>query len=215
MKRVVIFVSILTASLSLGLVAPAMAGGSVRVERISIRNLTSHQILSPPLIVVGRTPGIFKLGEPATRGMRFIAEEGDNSILATALQGRPGISSVIALTDPILPGESVSVTIHVRPGEKLSIATMLVQTNDGFTGVSALPLDALIGSIGLRSFDAGTEVNNEVAKFVPGPPFDGHQREPEGSVVMYHRGIQGIGDIDPQTYGWTDPVAQLRIQTGV
>ena len=211
-RRIVL--SILTVALSVSIAAPARAGEAgdgMRTVRITIQNRTEHQIFSPPLIAVGHAPGIFRLEHEASRGIRFIAEIGDNSVLAAALENRSGVTKVIALEEPVLPGESISVTVQVAAGYRLSVATMLVQTNDGFTGVSALPLDSLVGTVGLRSFDAGSERNNELANYVPGPPFGGMRRAPEGGVIMYHDGIKGVGDLDPETYDWEEPAAGLRI----
>ena len=60
----------------------------------------------------------------------------------------------------------------------LSLATMLVQTNDGIVLANSLPLfdedgNARSFTMDLISYDAGTEDNNELATHVPGPPFDG------------------------------------------
>ena len=214
-RRIVL--SILTVALAVAIATPARGGEAreaadgMRTVRITLQNRTEHQVFSPPLIAVGHAPGIFRLGQEPSRGIRFIAEIGDSSVLAAALKDRSGVTDVVALEEPILPGESATVTLRVGAGYRLSVATMLVQTNDGFTGVSALPLDSLVGTVGLRSFDAGSERNNELAEFVPGPPFGGMRRAPEHGVVMYHRGIQGVGDLDPATYDWEEPAAALRI----
>ena len=45
---------------------------------------------------------------------------------------------------------------------------MLTNTNDGFTGVAGLaPLDLMTTYV--SAYDAGTEVNNELCPFIPGP----------------------------------------------
>ena len=56
----------------------------------------------------------------------------------------------------------------------LSLATMLVETNDGIVLGNSLPLfdedgNPLSFTMDLISYDAGTEDNNELATHVPGP----------------------------------------------
>ena len=41
-----------------------------------------------------------------------------------------------------------------------------------------------------------------------GHPFEGI---PEHRRIRFHRGIQGIGDLDPSVYEWDEPVAKLTI----
>ena len=198
---------------TLAVAAPVQAGAGRRVVTIRLTNLTSAQVFSPPLFAIGPNPDVFTLGEEASLGVKAIAEQGDNSILASDLAGEPGVREVVAMSEPVLPGDSVRLKVRLQPGDHLSVLTMLVQTNDGFTGISRLALDSFgRGSIGLVSFDAGSEVNNELAEYVPGPPFGGQLRAPEHGVITYHDGIEGVGDLDPATYDWTDPVSRLTIQ---
>jgi hypothetical protein len=63
------------------------------------------------------------------------------------------------------------------------------------------------------AYDAGSERNNQLAAFIPGPccnhPF---VRDPEGQLIRPHEGITGRGDLDPALYDWADPVARFTIQ---
>jgi hypothetical protein len=96
---------------------------------------------------------------------------------------------------------------------RLSVVTMLVNTNDAFTGLDSLRLhgDRIVRS--RRAYDAGSERNNELAAFIPGPccgnPF---VRDPEGELIRRHPGITGVGDLDPAVYGWEEPVAKITIE---
>ena len=189
------------------------AGAATRQLRVTIRNTTESQILSPPLVALGQRTAIVSLEREASPGVALVAEKGDTSKLTEELSRRRGVRHVMTLPGGIAPGKSRSFVIDVRPGERLSIATMLVQTNDAFTGVSALPLDSVASArIALRSFDAGSERNNELAEYVPGPPFGGQLRDPEDGVITYHPGILGVGDLDPAVWDWEDPVALLTIR---
>ncbi|TMO42448.1 efflux RND transporter periplasmic adaptor subunit [Pseudoalteromonas ruthenica] len=76
---------------------------------------------------------------------------------------------------PISPGHTDESTLSVEDfaDSKLTLATMLVNTNDAFTGVNAVDLTPLAAgqSISLygHGYDAGTEANSELAQFIPGP----------------------------------------------
>ena len=90
---------------------------------------------------------------------------------------------------------------------------MLVNTNDAFTGLDALRLGGRGATLERMAYDAGSERNNELRGFTPGPccnhPF---VRDPEGELIRPHQGITGIGELDPALYGWEDPVARFTIQ---
>ena len=63
------------------------------------------------------------------------------------------------------------------------------------------------------AYDAGSERNDELLGFIPGPccnhPF---VRDPEGELIRPHPGITGAGELDPALYDWQDPVARFTIQ---
>jgi hypothetical protein len=86
---------------------------------------------------------------------------------------------------------------------------MLVNTNDAFTGLDSLRVHGKGAVIDAIAYDAGSERNNKLAAFIPGPccnkPF---VRDPEGALIRPHDGITGIGDLDPAVYGWPEPAAR-------
>jgi hypothetical protein len=90
---------------------------------------------------------------------------------------------------------------------------MLVNTNDAFTGLDALRLRGHGATLARMAYDAGSEANNELRGFIPGPccnhPF---VRDPEGQLIRPHPGITGAGELDPALYDWQDPVARFTIQ---
>ena len=98
----------------------------------------------------------------------------------------------------------------------LSLATMLVTTNDGIVLANSLPLFDEDGhprtfEMNLMAYDAGTEENNELATHVP-VPFDGHERAPtEGGVIALHSGITGVGDVGA-AFAWTEPTATVAVE---
>jgi hypothetical protein len=96
---------------------------------------------------------------------------------------------------------------------RLSVVTMLVNTNDAFTGLDSYRLSGDGAVLRRMAYDAGSERNNELAAFIPGPccgnPF---VRDPEGALIRMHPGIAGVGDLDPAVYGWEEPVAKITIE---
>ena len=58
-------------------------------------------------------------------------------------------------------------------------------------------------------YDAGTEMNNELATHVPG--LGGTERDPDMGVVAMHTGITGAGDLDPAVWGWSGPASFVTL----
>jgi hypothetical protein len=113
----------------------------------------------------------------------------------------------------IPPGATRTYTVQTSgPFDRLSLLTMLVNTNDGFTGLDSLHLHGNGETLETTAYDAGSERNNELAAFIPGPccnhPF---VRDPEGALIRMHEGITGRGDLDPAVYGWQGPVASIEL----
>jgi hypothetical protein len=96
---------------------------------------------------------------------------------------------------------------------RLTVLTMLVNTNDAFTGLDSLRVGGHDDTLSTRAYDAGSEANNEDEDFIPGPccnhPF---VRDPEGALIRMHGGITGVGDLDPAVYGWRGAVARIAIE---
>ncbi len=199
-------------------------GTMVRVQaqipfQITLENLTnpspnSGQPFSPPVFVThDGTLNLFEVGAAASFGIQQVAEEGDNGTLLSDLNTQLGTSIldiVVATASPLLPGQSVSFTINADAAHPfLSAVWMLGRTNDGFSGFVSRNLLPVQQTFTLDSFDAGTEVNNESALFLPA--LGGILNDPEGGVVTTpHPGIQGIADA-PLSWGWQEPVARVTV----
>ena len=92
--------------------------------------------------------------------------------------------------------ETINVTIQDVTDAKMSVATMLINTNDGFSGLDALDLSTFaVGdswSATANVYDAGTEVNSEAAGTMPGPADGGEgfnaTRTDTGYIAM-HPGV--------------------------
>ncbi len=185
---------------------------------VAITNLTRGQILSPPVVVVHgpRLAPLFTTGEPASPELASVAEEAMNDGLVALLSHNPNVREVVVGGGPILPGATERVEISGGdPYDRISIVGMLVTTNDGFYGLrlAATPREGAV-SYELPAYDAGSETNNELCGFIPGPPCNSHgvrdTSEAEGFVHI-HAGIHGIGDLIPARDDWRNPVAKVVV----
>jgi hypothetical protein len=220
----------LSAALVLLLSSYAVAGGSSLKYEVTITNITKGQILSPA-VVASHQPGldpIFKLGEPASPEFASVAEDAVLDPLISNLRKNPMVNEVgtlFGVNGPILPGETSSITLDAGDGLRLtriSLAGMLVTTNDGFYGLNAAGGN-LPGNLGnpdqtevclVPTYDAGSERNSESCSYIPGPPCGNHSHDPapaEGFVHI-HSGIHGAGDLDPAEVDWLNPAAKITIR---
>ncbi len=216
----------------------AYAGGSIATYEVTITNLTSGQPLTPPVIAAHRaSTGIFSVGKIASSGIQQVAENGNSSPLLTALGIDKHVFDIAEGTHPLVPSgtpgastfpDSVTLTITSGMGAKyLSFASMLICTNDGFTGLDTLRLPKRVGDsvmVTTDGYDAGTEINTEdFADMVPPcQPLIGISSADAGTdmsdstlaelgVISHHGGIQGGDDLIPGTHGWSNPVARVSI----
>jgi hypothetical protein len=144
-----------------------------------------------------------------------IAEDANNAPLESALPSVPGVRDVFTgAGGPIPSGESRSYLVQANGGrDRLTLLTMLVNTNDAFTGLDSLQFRNQGTMVFRMAYDAGSERNNELATHIPGPccnnPF---VRDPEGALIAPHPGITGVGDLDPAVYNWTGPAAKITVE---
>lgn len=203
--------AVLVTCTSTAAAAPATAGW-----RVSITNLTpaGSQPFTPPLLAVhSRATRVWRAGAKASRGVALVAEDGSTSVLETALGDDRSVRQVLVGDDFIAPGATRRYTVRTRGAfDRLSVVTMLVNTNDGFTGLDSLRLRDRARTVRAFAYDAGSERNNESVDFVPGPCCGSHDaRDPESEPIRRHPGIAGGGGIDPARYGWQGPVARISI----
>jgi Spondin_N len=197
-------------------------GGTERWQ-VTIENLTpagpgvpGSQPLSPPLFVVhSGMADVWSVGEIASHPVAAIAEDANNGPAESALEQLRGVRDVFTgAGGPIPSGASAVFMVETRGKfNRLSVVTMLVNTNDAFTGLDSLRLrgERIVRS--LMAYDAGSERNNELAAFIPGPCCDNpFVRDPEGELIRGHPGITGVGDLDPAVYGWQEPAAEITIE---
>ena len=231
------------ALLLVGALAAPSAGAPVdlRTYRVTVTNLTAGQPLTPVLFATHRASAdVFTVGAPASFGVKEIAENGNLAPLAESLEAAGGVSEVFVGGMPIvpegLPGSATfphSVTFEIS-GElgahRLSWVSMLICTNDGFTGLDSLKLPVHTGdqvTAATAGYNAGTEINTEdFADIVPpcqalvgvssGEPGTGTSNPAlaEGGMIHHHDGIAGGSDLLPEVHGWdvNAPVAEVVVE---
>jgi hypothetical protein len=219
-------------------VSSAAAEAPVATYEVTIDNLTAGQPMTPPVVATHRAAtGIFTVGQPASFALKEIAENGNLAPMIAQLGADKHVSDSVAAAAPLVPaglpasafGKSVTLTLTASKGAKfLSWVSMLVCTNDGFTGVNSLRLPKDVGDVIVAhtaGYDAGTEVNTEdfadivahCQEFVgvtSGDPGTSTSNPAlaEGGVIHHHPGIAGIADLVPAIHGWTDPVAEITVE---
>jgi hypothetical protein len=166
---------------------------------LTFGNLTNAQPLSPILAVLHQDSSIWTIGEASSSGLELLAESGDNSELSAA----SFVTANATTADVLPPGMTETVTIMTTNADalQLSLVTMLVNTNDAFTGNSMIDLSSLMvgDSLSLRSavYDAGTEANSEASGTIPGPADGGegfNSMRDDVDYVSRHPGVVGLDD---------------------
>ncbi len=194
-----------------------------RSFQVSITNLTQGQQFTPLLLVTHRPPlALFTLGQPVSPELRILAEEGNVAPLAMRLSEAPEVSRIVSGAGLTNPGQTVSFTIETtRRNDRLSLAAMLIPTNDAFTALDgvALPKPGRSLSYFARAYDAGSERNDELCASIPGPFFaecggsGGGARVGGGEGFAHvHNGIHGTGSLPAALRDWRNPVALVTIR---
>lgn len=211
---------------------PDLPDAARRTYKVTLENLTTGQPFSPGVVATHTNKvSVFQVGQHASEGIRLIAEDGDPSRAVADLSGAPGIFDVRAVPQPTHriggPGASTQVVEidAAANANRLSLAVMLICTNDGFTGVDsiALPGGFKAESYVAAGYDAGTEANNQLFTHIVDPcsvigplsvaPDGQNLRVPLRSVIAHHLNIQpGVGDLVAGLHGWTNPVARITVQ---
>lgn len=157
--------------------------GGFGAYSVTVTNLTHGQPMAPSAIVV-HEPGydIFVSGQPASLGLEELAEGGSPALLIGEAQNSIAFLDAVNSEGINGPGGTTDITTVLVPeldmdNVKLSIATMLVDTNDAFAGINAKDISNMaLGES--RTFlapvwDSGTEANTETAATMPGPAATG------------------------------------------
>ena len=160
---------------------------TVRIENVSAANALklsngkTEPVGAPPVLYLVHTNSapLFTSGQPDRgKGLEALAEDGPTAPLEKSLKGQPGIVHVGSTNTPvgagspgdIWPGQAFEFKVAAKPGERLTFATMFVQSNDLFYApredgialfdASGKPMSGDVTSQ-ILLWDAGTEVNEE------------------------------------------------------
>lgn len=225
------------AVLSLGAALPAASdnGEELRTYRVTLVNLTDSQPFSPPVAAThDRDMHMFRVGRLATDELAAIAQAGNQLPMFNLFNNSDDVTDAVDVGAPLtrvgtVVGSFVDTAtfeITAERGDRLSLATMLICTNDGFLGLDAVRLP----SHGARAFlingyDAGRENNTQDSQHLVNPctalgpvPLPG---DPDGEAdsgpgistlppvpIHHHPNIQdGVGELTVADHGWRDPVA--------
>ncbi len=149
--------------------------GNTMVEatyRITLTNATNNQPLSPFAVILHDDHySAWDIGASASAGLEDLAESGSpTSFLSESMSMATTQGAGI-----LMPGatEYVDITATHMADMQITVATMLVNTNDAFTGVKNWSIGQLEMGESVRYlapiYDAGTEENSETAASIPGP----------------------------------------------
>ena len=181
---------------------------------VTITNLTRGETFTPVMVATHkRSKKMFMLGHEASAALSAMAEGGDTSALSDSLMPHSSESSGALLA----PGMSVTIRVTAMENNRISVAAMLIPTNDAFIAVNGikLPKDKRTLSIMSPVYDAGSEPNDEMCANIPGPYCMGTGKSPEAGgegYVHIHAGIHGIADLRAEDHDWRNPAAKITIR---
>lgn len=143
-------------------------GAAQAVElTVNITNLTQGMHFTPRLLIAHTgAVDLFEPGTAASEGLRNIAEGGDTGLLAGDLDARFADDQTNqtfgGLVNPATT--SPNYTFETNDHPFLSLATMLIPTNDAFAGLDrwTIPTEPGTYTVTLNAYDAGTEANDEI-----------------------------------------------------
>lgn len=189
----------------------AWAEGRDLCHEVTVTNMTRGQVFTPVLVATHkRGVTLFTEGAPASDELAHLAEGGDVMPLAGMLEAMPDKVGAVAVSagGPFGAGQSVTVEIpYNKKFNRISLASMLAITNDGFVALNDEP------GFGMQFspvYDSGSEMNDELVDHIPGPGGEGYNPAGGEGFVHIHAGIHGVGDLDmPENLDWRNPAAKI------
>lgn len=199
---------------------PPPAPVTFRYE-ITVLNLSNAQPLSPVAAILHDDTALWEIGESASLGLETLAEGGDNS----GLLGLDTVFESASGSGPVAPGASATLNVSIDDvgDANLSVVTMLVNTNDAFTGITAFDLSTLASGDSWEGpaliYDAGTEANSEAAGSIPGPADGGTGFDvlrDDVDFVAMHPGVVSADDgletsVLSEAHRFQSPVMRVKI----
>jgi hypothetical protein len=176
---------------------------------VTLTNTSESQPMTPPVVVLHNAPNadngmrLFQVGQPANASVVAIAENGNNAPLVEQLgylldQGRASAVGLgFADSDnpgPLLPGMSATVELDLSsPDQVMTIISMVVCTNDGFSAVDSHTLSSdQTETFMAPIYDAGSETNVLTLDYwVPPCGTEPNLTDNENGAIMPHPGQNG------------------------
>lgn len=206
--------------------------------RVTLTNLTDSQPFSPPVAATHKkSVRMFEIGGLASDELAAIAQGGDPEPMFNLFDGAKHVTDVVNVGRPLTRlgttvgsfTDSATFEIEATPGDRFSLATMLICTNDGFLGLDAVDLPkGGSATYMLNGYDAGRENNNGLSENIVDPcsllgpvalPGDPDGNVDTGSVltspaqpIAHHPGISRTGELSSTLHDWSDPVARVVIE---
>jgi hypothetical protein len=197
-----------------------------RSYNISATNLTANQPLSPLAVILHKSDyhGI-SMGAPVNVSLEKLAESGDNSDFLAEANVNNSVNRTTSGSEVIAPGDTSSVSISGRQngGLYLTLASMLVNTNDGFAAVDGVDLSNLALQDEMHfysnAYDSGTEANTETMADIPGPAGGGegyNSLRNDRDFIAVHPGVISNDDglstsILNASHRFDNPVALITV----
>ncbi len=188
---------------------------------VTVTNLTYAQPLSPLAVVLHNNTKMWMIGEPSTPALEKLAEGGDNSDFISA----SNVTAASSGEGVVMPGLASTIEISTtdRNATFFTAATMLVNTNDAFTGLTGIDISTMaiddVKSWNLNVYDAGTEANSEAMGTIPGPADGGtgfDETRNDINFVAMHSGVVSQDDglsssVLTQAHRFDNPAIKLTI----
>jgi len=223
---------------ALALSATSTAPSFAQDLSISFTNLT-HGNHFTPLFFSAHTPDqqLFEINTEASASIQAMAEGGDIAGLTADLEALNADITANPAAGVTAPGQTVNFEMNTQDiNNHLSMAAMILPTNDGFVGLDSLAIPDEAGTYVyyLNGYDAGTEANDEIVNGGGAPGVAGIPADPLGANgsnasgvtntenntnIHIHRGVVGdtsttggASDLDSRIHRWLNPVARLVIE---
>ena len=202
--------------------AESTKNGNREFFEITVTNLSKGQEIAP-MIAASHKEGLrlFILGRPASRPIAVMAEAGDTSPLERRFRSSRRVADIDFTSRDVRPGQSITMRVQSRGRfDRVSLAGMLIPTNDGFIALNGVqgPIGSEPLVLRVPAYDAGTEANDELCRNIPGPPKacggrgSSKPAPSDEGFVHVHPGIHGEGDLKVSEWDWRNPIAEIVIR---
>lgn len=222
--------------LSFAMACAATTTQAAQLE-ITVTNITGGNSFTP-IVAAAHSSDIhlFKTGTMASEALAIQAE-GGNPVPITDMVNASGYGMAEVAGGLTMAGQtSQTIMLDSMSYDYLSITSMILPTNDGFIGLDSWKIPTESGTYTLRinSYDAGTELNDEVINGGGALGVAGIPAAPGGQGGMGAMGIPGVmetnyihphpgvlgdfdaaggySDVNAAVHKWQDPIALVTVK---